>query len=84
MNLVTVNSDAFIATVINNNLGHFGYASLTVDHAVKSRILPCRRLPVAIRDKVKAELDSLVDKGVIAPIFEPTQWVRQTPNGCSE
>ena len=51
---------------------NLGYASLTVDPAVKHRILPCRRLPVAIRDKVKAELGSL---SVIAPISEPTQWV---------
>ena len=77
MNLVTVNSDAFIATVTNDNLGHLGYASLTVDPSVKPRILPCRRLPVAICDKVKAELDTLVDKGVLAPISEPTQWVSQ-------
>ena len=52
MNLVAVNSDAFVATVTNDNLGHLGYASLTVDPAVKPRILPYRRLPVAIRDKV--------------------------------
>ena len=61
----------------NNNLGHLEYASLTVDPAVRPRVLPCRRLPVAIHDKVKAELDSLDNKGVIAPISEPTQWVSQ-------
>ena len=33
MNLVTVNSDAFIATVTDDNLGHLGYPSLTVDPA---------------------------------------------------
>ena len=75
MNLVTANSDAFIAAVTNDNLGHLEYTSLTVDPAEKPRILPCCTLPVAIRDK--AELDTLVDKGVIAPISEPTQWVSQ-------
>ena len=65
MNLVTVNSDAFFATATNDNLGHLGYASLTVDPAVKPRMLPCRRLSVATRYKVKAEL-SLFGKGVIA------------------
>ena len=42
MNLLTVNSDAFIAAVTNDNLDHLGYALLTVDPAFKPRILPGR------------------------------------------
>ena len=68
MNLVTVHSDTFIAAVCNTDLGHLGYATLNVDPKVKPRILTCRRLSVAIRDKVKTELDSLVDKALLTKL----------------
>ena len=74
MNLVTVHSDTFIAAVCDADLG---YATLNVEPKVKPRILPCRRLLVANRDKVKTELDSLVDKAVIPPVTEPTERVSQ-------
>ena len=34
-----------------------------------------RRVPVAIRDKVKAALDDLVKKEVIAEVKQPTKWI---------
>ena len=78
MNLVTVNCDTFIASVRNESLGDFGSASLSVDVSTKPRVLlPCRKLPIAIRDKVKTELDNLVERGVITHINEPTDWVSQ-------
>ena len=34
-----------------------------------------RRVPVALRDQLKAELDEMVEKGIIAPVTVPTPWV---------
>ena len=39
--------------------------------------MPPRRLPHAIRPKVKEELDKLVQTGVIIPVTKPTSWVSQ-------
>ena len=77
MNLVTVNCDTFIASARNESLGDLGSASLSVDVSTKPRVLPCRKLPIAIRDKVKTELDNLAERGVITHITEPTDWVSQ-------
>ncbi|KAI0215978.1 hypothetical protein LSAT2_031955, partial [Lamellibrachia satsuma] len=35
------------------------------------------RLPIALQQPVKAELDILVKRGVLVPVEEPTQWVSQ-------
>ena len=77
MNLVTVNCDTFIASVRNESLGDLGSASLSADVSTKPRVLLCRKLPIAIRDKVKTELDNLVERGVITHITEPTDWASQ-------
>ena len=50
------------------------------------KVLPCRKVPIAIQDAVKEELDRLVNKGVLVPVTEPTEWVSQMavvhkPNG---
>ena len=37
--------------------------------------MPLRRLPVAVKDKVEAELQKLVENEVIAPVTRPTPWV---------
>ena len=34
-----------------------------------------RRVPEAIRPKVKLELDRLVEEGIIKPVDAPTEWV---------
>ena len=36
---------------------------------------PPRKLPVSLREQVKAELDNMVENQIIAPVTEPTQWV---------
>ena len=39
--------------------------------------MPPRRVPIAIKDDLKKELDSLVSKGVLKPTEKPTSWVSQ-------
>ena len=34
-----------------------------------------RRVPVALRDQLKAELDKMTEQGTIAPVTAPTPWV---------
>ena len=38
-------------------------------------VQPPRRLPIALQLTFKTELESMVNKGVIAPVTEPTKWV---------
>ena len=42
-----------------------------------SKVLPSRRLPVALQKSVKAELDTFVKRGVLILVEEPTPWVNQ-------
>ena len=72
-----MNSDTFVASVRNESLGDLGSVSLSVDVSTKHRVLACRKLPIAIRDKVDTEIDNLVERGVITTITEPTDWVSQ-------
>ena len=62
--------------VFNDDVGHFpGKAHLEVDATVKPVITPARKIPFALRPRLKDELDQLTEKGVIAPVNEPTEWV---------
>lgn len=38
-------------------------------------VRPVVCIPVAMKDKVKAELDRMQELGVITPVSEPTDWV---------
>ena len=49
--------------------------TLVVDPNVPSRIDPPRRTPIALKDKIKAELDKMVEQQVIRRIEEPTEWI---------
>ena len=77
-------SDVNIATTdlldkyadVFEGLGKFnGQLHLQLDEAVPPVQLPARRLPIAVRDNVKAEIGRLVQEGVLAPVNEPTEWV---------
>ncbi len=48
---------------------------ITVDPTVKPVIDLARRVPVALRVKVKEELDRMQQIGVIEPVEQPTEWV---------
>lgn len=37
--------------------------------------LPVRKLPLAVKEKVKDELDRLVKKDIIIPVKVPTDWI---------
>ena len=55
--------------LLGNNL------HLDVERSVKPGQMPVRRIPVAIKGKLKAELDRLEKLGVLERIDEPTEWV---------
>ena len=50
-------------------------AHIHVDPSVEPSIDPPRRIPHAIKDRVKIELDRMLDLGVIIEQTEPTEWV---------
>ena len=58
MGLLTLNREQFISNLKVNSdtdtLGDLGEATLTVDPNVQPKALPCRKIPHALRDNVKA------------------------------
>ena len=53
-----------------------GEATLRIDENAQPKVLPCRKLPLAIEDTEKKELDPLIED-VLVPVTEPTEWVSQ-------
>ena len=52
-----------------------GEYRITVDPAIPPVVHPPRRVPEALREPLKKELDSLVEQGILAKVTEPTDWV---------
>ncbi|XP_062601076.1 uncharacterized protein K02A2.6-like [Saccostrea cucullata] len=52
-----------------------GTYSLQTDPSIKPVVHPPRKIPVALRDKLKTELERLTEKEIITPVTEPTPWV---------
>ena len=52
-----------------------GPYQMELDETVKPVVHPPRKLPVALRDRLKEELDKLVREKVITSVTEPTNWV---------
>ncbi|PFX14758.1 Retrovirus-related Pol polyprotein [Stylophora pistillata] len=79
MGLFTINVNNFIAQVTSNGnlLGNLGESELHVDPDIPPRALPCHKLPIALQEDVKQELDRLVDIGILIPVEEPSVWVSQ-------
>ena len=63
-----------------------GKLHLQVDQCVPPVQLPARKPPVALKQKYQGELERLVERGIIAKVSEPTDWISSTvvvmkPNG---
>ena len=52
-----------------------GEYHIVTDEAVKPVIHPPRRVPVSLREQIKAKLDEMVQRDIITPVTEPTPWV---------
>ena len=64
------------AEVFDKDLGTLpGTVHLQVDEDAEPSITPSRRVPTALREKFKVELDRLEGQGVLAKVDEPTPWV---------
>lgn len=60
--------------------------SVHTDPAVHPKVHPPRRVPVALQDKLKTELERMVSLNIIQKVTEPNQWVCslvvvEKPNG---
>jgi hypothetical protein len=64
------------ADLFDGTLGHLeGDVNLEIDPDIAPVQMPLRRLPVALRDRVEADLRQMVNDDVIAPVTTPTRWV---------
>ena len=63
-----------------------GKVHLQTDSSVDPVVIPPRHVPIAVKEKLKHELDRLEKMDVIAKVTEPTEWVSslvtvQKPSG---
>ena len=74
-----LNREHFLANslqVFNRELGCFeGELKLELDASIKPVQCSVRRVPVAMRESLKKELDRLVRLNVIMPVDEPSEWL---------
>ena len=78
-------TDAFRAAVFDEYKGKFQgdlgnlpvVYKMRLDPNATPVVRPPRRIPLAMEDSVKAELDRMVRIGAITPVSEPTEWVSQ-------
>ena len=52
-----------------------GEYRIETDETVKPVVTPCRKIPLKLHNKLKAELDRMESEGVICDENEPTEWV---------
>ena len=71
LGFITINKECFISQIKAPQLGDLGEAALRIDENAQPKVLPCRKIPLAIEGSVKEELDRLVEKGVLVPVTEP-------------
>lgn len=62
--------------ILFNGLGEFrGQYHINIDPMVVPAVHGCRKIPLSTMSRLKTTLQQLVDKKVIAPVCEPTEWV---------
>mgnify|MGYP002260145676 FL=1 len=62
--------------VFGEELGRMeGKVQLETDPNVALTVMPLRRVPVALKERLKNEFDRLTQRKVVSPIQEPTEWV---------
>lgn len=49
--------------------------NITLKEGAIPQVFAARKVPVALKEKVKEQLDNLVEDSVLVPIEEPTDWV---------
>ena len=49
-----------------------GRQHLTIDPSTTPVVMPDRRVPIAVKAKLKTELGSMVERGIITPVTKPT------------
>jgi len=52
-----------------------GEYHIKIDPTVSPVQHPARRVPVAVREQLKAELGRMVEQDIIAPVTTPTPWI---------
>ena len=77
LGFLTINEECFISQLKALQLGDLGEATLGIDENAQPKVLPRRKIPLAIEDAVKKELDRLVEKDVLVPVTGPIEWVSQ-------
>ena len=63
-----------------------GMYTIQDNKTIRPVVHPPRKIPIAIKDKVKAELDRMIEMDVVVKQEEPTDWVNSLvtvnkPNG---
>ena len=67
-----------LAEICSGKLGKLeGNVSLSTSDVAQPVIMRDRRIPIALRPKLKNELERLTEMKVICPVDEPTPWVSQ-------
>ncbi|XP_033756200.1 uncharacterized protein K02A2.6-like [Pecten maximus] len=89
----TQNNDTIPADIMNEYGPLFkgigcmlGQHKIQIDPSVKPVVHPPRKVPLALKSKVKAELDRMESEGIVIKQTEPTPWVNSMvsvakPNG---
>jgi hypothetical protein len=76
--VATMTDESKYREVFEESLGQLpGVQSLKIRPDAQPTIMAKRRIPIAVRPKLKEELQRLVELKVITPVREPTPWVSQ-------
>ena len=88
MGLVTFHENLFCVASLSevDDLGDLGEATLVVDESIPAKVLPSRKIPIALENDVIKSIKDLVDRKILIPVEKPTKWVSQMaamrkPNG---